>query len=92
MEYTQFITETGLILIAVVYVLGMVLKGTKKIPDAIIPIILLPIGILLSMWTFGKGPDALIQGVLITGAAVYTNQLIKQTTKAVKSEDIEKKE
>lgn len=92
MEYTQFITEKGLVLIAVVYVLGMVLKGTKKIPDAVIPIILLPIGILLSMWSFGKGPDALIQGVLITGAAVYTNQLIKQTTKAVKSEDIEKKE
>lgn len=92
MEYTQFITEKGLVLIAVVYVLGMVLKGTKKIPDAAIPIILLPIGILLSMWSFGKGPDAVIQGVLITGAAVYTNQLIKQTTKAVKSEDIEKKE
>lgn len=92
MEYTQFITEKGLVLIAVVYVLGMVLKGTKKIPDAVIPIILLPIGILLSMWSFGKGPDALIQGVLITGAAVYTNQLIKQTTKVVKSEDIEKKE
>lgn len=92
MEYTQFITEKGLVLIAVVYVLGMVLKGTKKIPDAAIPIILLPIGILLSIWSFGKGPDAVIQGVLITGAAVYTNQLIKQTTKAVKSEDIEKKE
>ena len=91
MEYTQFITENGLILIAVVYVLGMILKGTKKIPDAVIPIILLPIGILLSMCTFGKGPEALVQGVLITGAAVYTNQLIKQTTKAVKSTDTENK-
>ena len=29
----------------------------------------------------GVNTDAVVQGVLVTGTTVYTNQLIKQTTK-----------
>lgn len=77
----DYVMENALILIPVVYVLGMMLKGTEKVPDKYIPIILLPIGIILAMLIAGFTVNGFIQGVLVVGVAVYANQLIKQTLK-----------
>jgi hypothetical protein len=45
-------------------------------------VILLPVGIVLSVWIMkGFSADSVIQGILVTGAAVYGNQLIKQLSK-----------
>jgi len=82
MEFFSYITENALILIPVLYIIGMILKGIEKINDKYIPIILLPAGILLSMGVMHSfSADAIIQGVLVTGASVYTNQLVKQSQK-----------
>lgn len=81
MDFINYITENALILIPVLYIIGMILKGTEKIKDKYIPLILLPIGIVLSMALMGMGISALIQGVLVVGGSVYTNQLIKQVNK-----------
>ena len=78
MEFTKFIAENALILVPALYVLGMVLKGTEKIPDKYIPIVLLPIGVITSISMLGYTVQAIVQGVLVVGAAVYTNQLVKQ--------------
>jgi hypothetical protein len=81
MEFVKFITENALILVPALYVLGLILKGTEKIADKYIPVILLPIGILGSVALAGLTVQAVIQGILVTGASVYTNQLIKQIQK-----------
>ena len=81
MEFAQYITQNALILIPTLYVLGMIIKNTEKVNDKYIPIILLIAGIAGAVAIMGVSADSVIQGVLVTGAAVYTNQLIKQSTK-----------
>jgi len=82
MEIINYITENALILIPVLLVIGAILKNTERIKDKYIPVILLPIGIILSVWVMkGFTADSVIQGILVTGAAVYGNQLIKQISK-----------
>lgn len=81
MEFANLITENLLELTPALYILGLILKGTEKIPDKYIPIILLPIGILGALALAGISVESVIQGILVTGAAVYTNQLIKQMKK-----------
>lgn len=82
MEFINYITENALILIPVLLVIGAILKNTERIKDKYIPVILLPIGIALSVGIMGGfSVDSVIQGILVTGAAVYGNQLIKQISK-----------
>ena len=77
----DYILDNALILIPVIYVLGIMLKGTELIKDKYIPVILLPVGIVLGMILVGFNVNGFIQGVLVTGVAVYANQLIKQASK-----------
>lgn len=88
MEITSYITENALILIPVLYIIGMIIKGTEKISNKYIPLILLFFGICGSVLIMGFGIDSAIQGVLVTGAAVYANQIVKQCEK----KDNEKKD
>lgn len=81
MEILNLITENALIFIPVIYIIGMMLKGLEKVQDKFIPLILLPIGVALAMLSMGLCVEAFIQGVLVVGAAVYTNQLVKQIQK-----------
>ena len=82
MEIINYITENALILIPVLLIIGAILKNTDRIKDKYIPVILLPIGIALSVGVMRDfGVDSVIQGILVTGAAVYGNQLIKQISK-----------
>ncbi len=82
MEILQYITEKMLILIPVLNILGLVLKKIEKIPDKYIPLLLLLFGVFGAFGMAGGfSVDAAIQGVLITGVAVYGNQLVKQLQK-----------
>ncbi len=81
MEILTYITENALILIPVLIIIGQIIKNIDKIPDKWIPVILLPIGIVGAMALGGWTVTAAIQGVLVTGAAVYGNQLVKQLKK-----------
>ncbi len=81
MEFINYITENALILIPVLYIIGMILKDTNKVKDKYIPLILLPIGIGLAMALMGININAIIQGILVVGVSVYTNQLVKQINK-----------
>lgn len=78
MDLTTYVSASSLILVPVVYIIGMILKGTEKIPDKYIPVILLGVGIASSLGVNGLNANSIIQGVLVTGVAVYTNQLLKQ--------------
>ncbi|MBO5944371.1 MAG: phage holin family protein [Clostridia bacterium] len=77
----EYIVENALVLIPVLNVIGMIIKNTEKIPDKYIPLILLGFGILGTVAILGLSPHSVVQGVLVTGAAVYGNQVVKQLKK-----------
>ena len=81
MEITEYITQNALVLIPVLYIIGMIMKGTEKISDKYIPLILLFFGVGGTIGIMGLNVDAVIQGVLVTGSTVYANQLLKQRVK-----------
>lgn len=82
MELLNYITQNALILIPALLIIGQIVKGIEKIPNKYIPLILLPIGIICAMALGGWTADSAIQGVLVTGAAVYGNQIWKQLGKS----------
>lgn len=81
MDFLKYITEKMLILIPALYIIGMIIKGTDKIKDKYIPVILLPIGIAGAIAIGGLNVDSIIQGILVTGVTVYGNQIITQSKK-----------
>lgn len=77
----EYISENALLMIPVLNVIGMIIKNTEKIPDKYIPLILLFFGIVGAVAIMGLSPESVVQGVLITGTAVYGNQVFKQLKK-----------
>ena len=77
-DILYFIVEDALILIPVLLIIGKILKELVPFPDKWIPLCLLPLGILGAIGLMGLSWNAVVQGVLITGAAVYGNQIFKQ--------------
>lgn len=78
MKILDYIMENALVLIPVLNIIGMIIKRTGKIPDKYIPIILLVFGIAGALAIRGLSVDSAVQGVLVTGVAVYGNQVVKQ--------------
>ena len=75
----EFIIEQALIVIPVLLILGKIIKGTDLIKDKFIPIFLLGTGIAFAIALIGVSVDAIIQGILVAGAAVFGHQLVKQS-------------
>ncbi len=93
MEVMEYIKPELLVLIPVLYLFGVAVKKSK-IADKFIPWILGGVSVALSaLWIFATAFPAtaadvalavftaITQGVLIAGASVYVNQLVKQTGK-----------
>lgn len=80
MEYTTFITTNMLIAIPCLYILGEILK-LSNVNNKYIPAILLIVGIVIGIGQEGLTIDALIQGILTTGSAVLTNEILSQRKK-----------
>lgn len=76
-DFTKFISQNMIIVSAVLYLIGMMLKNTPKVADWAIPYVLGTIGIVFGLVIVG-GVDGVIQGILTAGSAVYANQLVKQ--------------
>ncbi|MCY6372476.1 phage holin family protein [Clostridium ganghwense] len=81
MDLMKYVTEQALILIPVLYVLGIIIKNIPNIPDWVIPWIILMVSIVLSVLILEINVQAVIQGILVAGVTVLSNQLVKQTTK-----------
>lgn len=80
MDILTFIQENIVVLVPVLWILGTFLKKTPLIHDWTIPWILVVTGIGLSIALISISAEAIIQGVLVAGGAVLTQNLIKQTT------------
>ena len=82
MEFLNYISDNALVLIPVIYIVGMFLKGLEGVSDKYIPFVLMFISIAFSVAMLGLNVDSIIQGILIAGATVLSNQLIKQSKKS----------
>lgn len=78
MDVISYIVDNALILIPALLVVGQIIKSIPNIPNWTIPLALLVIGVPGAMALAGWTVDGAIQGVLVTGAAVYGNQVWKQ--------------
>lgn len=81
MDIISYVTENALVLIPVLVIIGHIIKNIQFIPDKYIPLILLPFGIVGAMALGEWNVKSAIQGILVTGAAVYGNQIYKQLSK-----------
>lgn len=81
MEILDFIIDEGLIMIPVLYVLAEFIKGTEVMKNKYIPILLLAISIILTPLVLktGYNADNIVQAILVAGATVLGNQLLKQS-------------
>jgi hypothetical protein len=85
----DYIREELLVLVAVMNVIGYFLKQSRAFDDRMIPLVLGAMSVVLTMlyvgimvaFTLQGLMTSFVQGVLIAGAAVYGNQLIKQPNK-----------
>lgn len=79
MEISEFIKQDGLIMIAVLLVLGAFIKNIKFIQNEFIPFILLVTSLLLTPLVLGGfNVHNIVQAILVTGVAVLGNQMYKQ--------------
>ena len=87
----DYVKPELLVVIIVLYIIGEGIKKTEKIDNKYIPIIVGVLGIIIASLyiiattTFNNYQSiimaiftAIIQGILIAGASVYVNELIKQ--------------
>ena len=82
MDLLVYITESALVVIPVLLIIGVMFKDSKRIKDKYIPILLLVVGVLLTMGLRQNiGADTIVQGVLVTATSVYLNQIVKQLRK-----------
>ena len=93
MDFQEYIKPELLILVPVLYLIGMAIKKSN-LKDKFIPWVLGAVSVVLSaIWilansTLATGQEiamaiftAITQGILIAGASVYVNQIVKQTGK-----------
>ena len=75
----NYIVEDGLILIPVLYVIGYIIKNTNILSNRWIPLVLLVIGIIFSIFLLNDPiVNRVIQGILIAGVTVFIDQVKKQ--------------
>lgn len=79
MQIIDYIVKEVYILFPVLYIIGVFLKKTPKLADWLIPWILLGLGMLGGFFVADMSVHGILQGILVAGASVFTNQLYKQT-------------
>jgi hypothetical protein len=83
MDVTEYIRPDALILIPVLYIIGMFLRQTPRIPfwsHSWIKVIFAVIACLLH---YGYRIESVIQGILVTGAAVLSRDLLSITVNGI---------
>ncbi len=79
MEFlNEFLIDEALILIPALIILGKIFKETPGFKQWLIPYALLIVGIVLSVLMLGANVDAFVQGILVSGTAVFGYELYKQ--------------
>lgn len=86
---TEYISDGYVILVPILYILGNFIKRSEKISDRYIPLILVGLGVVFGICiSFSHGNavsyafvNGTVQGILTAGAAVLSDQIVKQMSK-----------
>ena len=85
MDILKYIVNEGLIMIPVLFVLAEIIKQAELVVNKWLPLILLGISLIMTPLVLGGfTADNVVQAILLAGAAVYSDQIIKQTNKGAK--------
>lgn len=74
----EYLIQEALIVIPALLIFGKIIKETPNVRSWTIPYILLTLGVTITFALLGFNVDGFIQGVLVSGAAVFGHQLYKQ--------------
>lgn len=92
MDWTNWTTLLSLIdpklllVVAVCWILGFILKQTPRVPDWTIIFVVTAFAIVFSILILGLTPTAILQGILCGAVAVYGNQIIKQAREGARDD------
>ncbi|OKP67560.1 hypothetical protein A3842_28060 [Paenibacillus sp. P3E] len=78
----NFIKPELLVVVAVCWVVGYILKQTPRVPDWTIIYAVTVVAVIIVSLTMGFTAESILQGILCGAVAVYGNQLVKQTKKS----------
>lgn len=78
----NFIKPELLMVVAVCWVIGYILKQTPKVPDWTIIYAVTLAAVVVVVLMLGFTAESVLQGVLCGAVAVYGNQLVKQAQKS----------
>ncbi|ENH97903.1 hypothetical protein J416_03081 [Gracilibacillus halophilus YIM-C55.5] len=79
-DYIHFMKDDFWFIVPALWFIGYACKRTPFIPDWLIVWILLCIGVLASCFFYGWSVRAIADGVIATGIAVFSHQIVKQTS------------
>ncbi|WP_025690221.1 phage holin family protein [Paenibacillus zanthoxyli] len=77
----NFIKPELLLVVAVCWVIGYVLKQTPRVPDWTIIYVVTLAAVVVVILGYGLSVESVLQAVLCASVAVYGNQLVKQAKK-----------
>ena len=82
MDILNYVVQEGLVMIPVLYIIGEIVKGTELLSNKWIPLVILIVSLGFTPLLLGAyTADNIVQAVLVAGATVFGNELIKQTSK-----------
>lgn len=82
MDILNYIVQEGLVMIPVLFIIGEIVKGTELLSNKWIPLVLLVVSIGFTPLVLGAyTANNIVQAVLVAGATVFGNELIKQSAR-----------
>lgn len=82
MEILEYIVKEGLVMIPVLFILAEIIKHTELLANKWIPLLLLGVSLGFTPLLLGAyTPNNIVQAILVVGATVLSDQLIKQAKK-----------
>lgn len=84
MDFLNYIVEEGLVMVPVLFILGEIIKRTELLNNKWIPLVLLVISVgFTPLLLGGYVATNIVQSILVAGATVFGNELVKQSGKEV---------
>lgn len=75
----KYLLDQALILVPVLIFLGSILKKTPHVSNWMIPWFLMLLGVLGGLSVIGLSVNAVLQGIIAAGVAVFSHQLYSQS-------------
>lgn len=84
MDFLNYIVSEGLVMVPVLFILGEIIKRTELLNNKWIPLVLLIISVgFTPLLLGGYVATNIVQSILVAGATVFGNELVKQSGKEV---------